>query len=339
MRRRRISMDDETTPSASNEEPTPTRTPEVAVAAEDNLPSAVTPTEIATEATQTMITETTPDEMATVTIIPDISAEPTQVAPVAAVPTAYQSPQAYEQFGTPTQPTHVATYPNMVTLPPQSSSQVLTNAPQSANLASYTNPDIYKLNTAYIPQPGQPSFAPAPVQASMPRKRGTLVWMILIALVAFLLGNGSVLAYMAIQQAQISSPNVTLHKYCDGVNTANAQEIYDTLSQQEKQNVSMADIQRTFDAFNFLNSSSSTSSIKFGNCVASNIHISGSLAVATVTISLEMTLQGQTTSLASPTLVSLVLEDQQWKVDFSNLTQSQPDLNVPGLPSTPGSSN
>lgn len=329
------------TQSNPNEEATPTQIPAVSEPVADDMPTTAIPPLESTEATQTMLTEATVDEMATVTMTPNVPTATSQVAPMTdltqVAPTTPQPTQAYEQFGLPTGPAQATPYSGMVAQPPQANNQTLFT--QNTSMPPYTDNTA---NAAYTLQPGQPFPAQPPVQAATPRKRSPLLWMILIALIAFLLGGGSVFAYSAVQaqaqaqaQAQIPSPNVTLHKFCDGVKTANAQEIYDTLSQQAKTHTSLDDIQRVFDSFNFLNASSSDTSIKFGNCTVSNLRVSGSLAVATITTSFDMTLQGQSTSIASPSLASLVLEDQQWKIDFSTLTQPQPSLTGPSLFLTP----
>lgn len=301
-------MDDEITQSSPSEEPTPTEIPAVA--------------------------EPSNDEMPTQTITPNVPAEAVQVAPVAhfvaGVSTPPQPTQTYEQFGTPTVPTQVT--PSSEMIAPQLSAQ--DRYAQNVTTPPYANPALYTQNAPYVPQPGQPFLAQPTAPATVPTKRSPLLWLVLIALIAFLLGGGSVFAYTVVQ-AQTPSPTPTLQKYCDGVKTANAQEIYDTLSQQAKAHASLDDVQRTFDAINFLNSLSTDTSIKYGDCTSSNLRISGTLAVATVTLSLDMTSQGQTSTIASPTLVSLVLENQQWKVDFSNLAQPQPDLNQPSLFPTP----
>lgn len=329
-------MDDEITQSSPSEEPTPTEAPAVAKPSDDEMPTVAIPPLASEEATQTMLTATTLDEMPTQTITPNAPAEAVQVAPVANFVAGMSAPsqptQTYEQFGTLMAPTQVTPSPEMITFAPQSSGQ--ERYAQNITTPPYANPALYMQNAPYVPQPGQPSFAQPTISAPVPTKRSPLLWMVLIALIAFLLGSGSVFAYTAIQ-TQAPSPNGTLQKYCDGVKTANAQEIYDTLSQQAKAHASLNDIQRTFDALNFLNSLSTDSSIKYGDCTSSDIHISGTLAVATVTLSLDTTLQGQTSTIASPTLVSLVLENQQWKVDFSNFAQPQPDLSQPSLFSTP----
>jgi hypothetical protein len=44
-----------------------------------------------------------------------------------------------------------------------------------------------------------------------------------------------------------------------------------------------------------------------------------------------MSFENQTTTITSPMLVSLVLENNQWKIDFSNFAQPQPTINLPGF--------
>lgn len=311
-------MTDEITGMTPNEEPTKAKISDVSAPPMDEMPTMTNPLVASEQATQTMLG------------VDDVPEEATPVKPVAelveVLPTTPQPSLTYEQFGALTEPSQPTSYPAMDAITSQPSNPVLymqsAYAPQPGNPAMYTeNP--------YVPQPGQP-MGQAPVR----QRRSPLLWMILIALVAFLLGGSSIFAYTTIQ-AQVPSPNATLQKYCDGVKTANAQEIYDTLSQQAKVHASLNDIQNTFNAFNLLNSLSPDSSMKYGNCTVSNLNMSGKLAVATVTLSLDMTLRGQTTSIATPTLVSLVLENNQWKVDFSSLAQPQPNLTLPSLLPTP----
>lgn len=317
-------MTDDTTATPSGEEPTPSDSSDTQMPEIPEIPAVL---EKEGETTQAMPGEIAPDEMDTLTVAPAVADEVTQVTPGTIVaeaellnpaePQAAPQPapaQDFEQFGAQTDSIAATPYPASTPVTPQSGA-----------------PAFYA-QSAYAPQPGQPlALAPAT------RKRRPLLLIAIVAIVAFLLGSGSVFAYTSVQ-SQLSSPNSTLQTYCHGVKTANAQEVYDTLSQQARVHTSLDDIRRTFSAFDLLSSLGTDTSMKFGNCTVSNIHVSGSLAVATITMRLDMTFQGQTTSIDSPSLVSLVLENNQWKIDFSSLAQPAPNISgslFPGGMPTP----
>jgi hypothetical protein len=48
------------------------------------------------------------------------------------------------------------------------------------------------------------------------------------------------------------------------------------------------------------------------------LRVSGALTVATVVLTLSLSLQEQHLSIANATLISLVLDEKQWKIDFSS---------------------
>jgi hypothetical protein len=189
-------------------------------------------------------------------------------------------------------------------------------------------------SASYSAQPGQILPGQPGGSASATKRRHTFLWIMLVALVILLIGGGSVFAYVA-SQANAPAPNSTLQTYCQGVKTGNAQQIYNLLSQQAKTHTSLDDLTHTFSALNQL----SSLGMKYSDCTFSNVRVSGSLAVATVSLTLSMTLQGQTMSIATPSLVSLVLENGQWKIDFSTITQPQPNINLPSLLTPTTSSN
>lgn len=221
--------------------------------------------------------------------------------PVSMAPAAQQVAPgyAYEHFGMPE-----ATFqPGRVTpLGPQ----------PEARHSAFSYPQAAYYNTF----PGQLYTVPPPV----PKKRRYGLWIALIVVLVLLLAGGSTLTFALTQSHP--TPDSTIQTYCHGVKTSNAQEVYNTLSQQARAKTSLADIQRMFQSLGEL----SSLGISYSDCTFSDVHVSGSLAIATVTLTLTMNSEGTSLSVPSASLVSLVLEDNQWKIDFSNLTQPVPDL-------------
>lgn len=220
-------------------------------------------------------------------------------------------------------------------------------------------PPIY---TGALPQPGYPSayaqggYALAPGQmqpqsaAPVTKKRGRLgLWIVLIVIVLLLLAGSNTVTYalshpptpkaVVHHTPSQPQPNGTLQSYCQGVTTSNAQEIYNLLSAQAKVHTSLDDIQKTFDQLQLLNSGSSSMSAQYTDCTFDNIRVSGSLAVATVSLTLTLTMQAviqnqkqtQTVTEIIPSLTSLVWENNQWKIDFSQFAQPQPTFGLSGL--------
>lgn len=308
-------MTDEMATPSPGEEPAQPETSEapreVRQPAVDEMPTAIIAS--SEEEKQLSVSDEVTQTMTTV----DVAEESIHITPI--VP-ATESPM-YEHSGATSEPAPPSTpYPAMDAPSPQ-----------------YVAPVFY----ANMPQPGQPA---QPVAAAPVRSRYSPVLLFaIIALAAFLLGGGSVFAYGTLKTpaaSSLSSPNATLQKYCDGINHANAQEIYDTLSSQAKVHASLDDIQKFFEGLSELNSLSSSSSMTFGNCKISNVRVSGDLAVATITTTTSITFSGSTLSTSTPGLVSLVVEKDQWKIDFSQLAQPQPNITgslFPGLLTpTPG---
>lgn len=123
-----------------------------------------------------------------------------------------------------------------------------------------------------------------------------------------LLGGGAVLAYTFIQP-RVPSPDATLRAYCQAVTGADAGGMYRLLSQQAQAQNSLESIECAFA-----------------------LRDSGALAVATTLLTLSVSLQGQPFSVTTSMLVSLVLESNQWRIDFSDFTQPLPGLDLPGWP-------
>lgn len=180
---------------------------------------------------------------------------------------------------------------------------------------SVGNTPAFYPQTTYSIFPGQP-YLPAPTS----KKRSYVPWIVGIIVLLLLLGGGTTLAFaLALQPPP---PDTTIQTYCHGVKTSNAQEIYNTLSRQAQAKTSVSDIQQMFGALQGL----SGLGISYSECTFSDVRISGSLAVATVTLTLTMRSSGANVSLPDTSLISLILEKNQWKIDFSNLTQPLPGL-------------
>lgn len=309
-------MTDDTNATSQGKEP---ETPEPAV---DELPTSVIPPTETDEAMQTMATEVSIDDLSTVTTAPPAEAESVS----AQAPTAQAAPQSapapvYEHFGASTETVQPVSYPGAAPVTPagaQTPTGNLAAFPAQGSFAPYPG----QPGQFYTGQPGQPG-APAPV---VKRRRRAALWVAIIVIVILLCAGSSTLTY-ALTQPHAPAPNPVLSTYCQAVKNGDAQGIYNLLSQQAKVHTSLDDLQRTFEEFNTL----STLGMKYSDCTFNNIHVSGSLAVATVSLTLSMSFEGQTTTLTSPTLVSLVLENNQWKIDFSNFAQPIPGVSLPSL--------
>src|SRR5579885_2662377 len=337
-------MTDETTVTPPDEEPGGTASPEAPKPDRAGQPTSMIlptdneatrtsapPDEFATatdaqtddEATQTSAPA---DEFATATDAQATQADATPVSPDEATSSSSTTPvspeatpmQSYEHFGALQPPV----YPGVVpTLPSD---------------AAPGNPNALPYQGGYAPYPGQPGlpgqFYPGQPAAPVPpaKRRRTILWVAIVILALLLLGGTATLTY-ALTQPQAPSPNATLRAYCQAVKTGDAQGIYKLLSQQARVHTSLDDLQNTFDALNQLGSLG----IKYSDCTFNNVRVSGSLAVATISLTISMSFENQTATIISPTLVSLVLENNQWKIDFSNFAQPQPKINLPGLLLTP----
>lgn len=213
---------------------------------------------------------------------------------------------------------------------------------------------------AFYAQPGQPQFLPGgytpysgqPVPATpVAKKRRVGLWIALIVLVVLIIGGGTTAFALTLnhgknqvtqQKAQEPSPNDTLQMYCQDVMSSNAQGIYDLLSAQAKVHTSLDDLQQKFAGVT--EASSLGMDMQYTACTFSNVRVSGTLAVATISLTTSLTMQeqgqSQTMTETAPDLVSLVWESGQWKIDFSSFAQPQPKVTLPNftLP-TPTPSN
>ena len=203
--------------------------------------------------------------------------------------------------------------------------QTVAYAPQYAQPG---NPqDMYQQPPGSLPlQPGQPGLS-AP-----PRKRYTWLWVLLVAVVGFLLSGGIALAIVA-NLGPGNTPTQALQHYCDGYMTANAQEVYDTLSTPSKAKNSLADIQESIDQLkNF------SGLAKLTACTVSDVQQNSSGATGTVTLTEKVTFGNLSVSV--PIVMGLVLENNMWKIDVFQ-THSNflfPTPSVPPDVLTPGTS-
>ena len=133
--------------------------------------------------------------------------------------------------------------------------------------------DIYQQPSGSLPlQPGQPGLAVPP------RKRCTWLWVALVIVVGFLVSGGVAFAIVA-NLGPGNTPTQALQHYCDGYMTANAQEVYDTLSTASKAKNGLADIQESVDQLkNF------SGLAKLTACTVSDVQQSSSGATGTVTL-------------------------------------------------------
>jgi pSer/pThr/pTyr-binding forkhead associated (FHA) protein len=218
-----------------------------------------------------------------------------------------------------------------------------------------------------LPQPGypaQPGTAPLPgqfqavasPQATPPASTGkkgrqALLWIVLALIVLLLLAGSNTATYALTRPAApqktatpaLPSPQSTLQSYCQSVLAGDAQKIYDLLSTQARIHTSLDDIKQKFASIDFLNSSSSPYKMSYANCSYDDLRVGGSLAVATVSLTIDITMQlktqdGTTTSTMSetvPDLTSLVWENNKWKIDYSLMSEPQPILGGDGGLATP----
>lgn len=293
----------------------------------DNLPASVILSGSTDEATQTMATDVSAGDRPTVSSLPSAEAAPAG----AFVPTIQATPQiapapVYEQFGAASE-----------TVQPFPYAAIGPVTPAGAQIQSQAT--ALSAQGTFAPYPGQPGqfYANQPGQPGaqvFARKRRPLLWVAVALIVIILFGGSAALTY-ALTQPQTAAPNATLQTYCQAIKNADAQGMYNLLSQQAKTHTSLDDLQRTFNSFDTL----SSLGMKISDCTFSDLRVSGSLAVATISLTLSMTFEGQTTTITTPNLVSLVQENNQWKIDFSNFAQPQPNINLPGLQLTNVSSN
>lgn len=181
-------------------------------------------------------------------------------------------------------------------------------------------PSLYTDQVGYAQAAHPAFFNQAQKLPARSRKRRVLLWGILsIVLVLLITGVATVTHALG---SIPPSPDATLQTYCQGFKDKDVRKVYDTFSHDARAKVSFQELQQTFAEFDELNSLG----MSYDDCTYNNIRVSGTLAVAIITLTLSITANGQTSTLPNPGLASLVLENNQWKVDFSVLMQAAPDL-------------
>lgn len=223
----------------------------------------------------------------------------------------------------------------------------MQGAPAQATMPAQA-PYGYPPTVAYTPQYAQPGYPPSmyqqppfgslPLQPGQPglsaptRKRHTWLWVLLVIVVGSLLSGGVAIAIVA-NLGPSNTPTQALQQYCNGYMTANAQEVYDTLSTPSKAKNSLADIQESIDQLkNF------SRLAKLTACTVSDVQQNNSGATGTITLTEKVVFGNVLVSV--PISMGLVLENNTWKIDVSQ-THSNfliPTPTVPSDVSTPTTS-
>ena len=200
-----------------------------------------------------------------------------QTPPQTPQPGYYPAPNAFGQPGYPGYPAPQTPYqPNQPGAP--------GNYPQPA-----------------YPAQGQPGFVPG---SQPPRSNRVGIWIIVIVAAVILLSGGGI-AVFAIVQAQ-NSPTATLQRFCDGLTHLNAEEVYNTLSTQYQQTVTLTILQRSFD-----DARNTGGAIE--SCVVDSVQQDGATASATITVVSKD--NRDTPSQSSTSSVELTQENGQWKIN------------------------
>lgn len=240
---------------------------------------------------------------------------------------------AYEHFGDATEAT-----PNPIVpvpapaIPPTMPAQNLPPNPSYQPATPeiiFTQPG-YPQHTSQL-APGQ--FQPGlPITAMPPKKRRTGLWVALIIIVALLLGSGTALAIVA-SQRPTNTPTQALQTFCHSYKTLNAQELYSILSSASQKGTSLAQIRQSFDELRRLSNFA-----RISDCTVSNVQQKDATATGLVTLTESISFDGSSTSVAVPLSMALVLENNTWKVDTSQMNSN---LTGPNFltPTVPGASN
>lgn len=205
-------------------------------------------------------------------------------------------------------------------------SNAIPAAPANIVLGNSTALPVQNVYAPYSGQPGQFYPGQPGLPAAPKKRRRAVLWAAIVILAILLFGGTATLTY-ALTQPQAPSPNAALRAYCQAVKAGDAQGLYNLLSQQARVHTSLDDIESIFNTLN----TASALGIKYSACTFDNVRVSGSLAVATISLTVSMSFQGQSMSIITPSLVSLVLENNQWKIDFSNFAQPEPKFNLPSF--------
>jgi hypothetical protein len=156
----------------------------------------------------------------------------------------------------------------------------------------------------------------------VPKKGRKLLWIIAAVVAILLVGGGTIFA-ISVVQASSSTPAKTLQQFCDGFKTLNAGEVYNTLTTDSQQQVSLTQLQQTFDEIKSIG-------VKYSDCTVSDIQQNGSTATAKVTIAISVSYQGSSFSMPLSLPVSLAQENGQWKIEGGSM--STPNFQMPTLP-------
>lgn len=260
----------------------------------------------------------------------DLSEHETLIAPESAGEPAQPAVPAYpptQAAGEPVQPAGQI-YP-----PTQAAAQ---SAPASGPLYAGAAPTAYAPVGAYPPGYAQPGYPQGIYQQSSlqpgqlglyapPRKRRTVLWVVLIVLALFLFGGGTALA-IVISQAPTNTPTQALQQFCDGYKTLNAQKVYDTLSTSAKAQHSKAELQQSFDEMQNLGGM-----VKFSDCKINSVQTNGSTSKAVITLVDTASFGSISASISMQISIGLVLENRTWKVD--TMTMGKFIMPTPSIPS------
>ncbi len=313
-------MTDDTIPMPAGEEPAKPTLPEARTPGVDEMPTAMLTSTAPEDVTQTMATEVPADGFSTA----DDAMQALPIGTPAAAPTVQAVPsQAYGQNSAPTEVVPPAPY----AIPP------IGAQPQPGDPAVFSAQGAYPaqplpVQGAYAqypdltPQPGMP-YPGAPVPVA--KKRRPLLWVIIVIVVVLLVGGGTVFAIVA-RNTPTNTPTQALQQFCHGYQTLNAHEVYGTLSTKARANASEAQLQQAFDLLK-----SMSNLVKISGCTVGSIQQNGSTATSTITITATVSLLGTSTSSSNSLPMSLVLENNTWKIDTTST--AAPNFTAPTFPS------
>jgi hypothetical protein len=333
-------MTDDTTPTPMGEEPADPKSMEIQKSEVERQPTEQLPPGMTEEptlitdrpdgdafATVTMATlvneEATPlvEKLPTAQLPPSpADADMTQVTPAEGfvvaptVQAASQPSQAYEHFDAEAAP--AIPYAGAAPAP---ATPFNAETPTGVSTPLYTDP------YAYMQYPAQPGM-PIPPAAG---RHNPLLWVVLVVVLVLLVGGGVTFALIA-NRAPTNTPTQVLQQFCDGFKTYDAQKIYNTFSAAQQAKTSVADIQQSLDQLKDLSSFA-----KITACTVSDVHQNGSTASGTVTITETISLLGTSTSMPIPMSLTLILENNAWKIDNA-VTPNSPLPTVPAIPTVTG---
>jgi len=309
-------MTDDTIPMPAGEEPDKPPMPEAQTPSVDEMPTAILTPTPAEDVTQTMATEVPADGFSTATMPTSTADDAMQAPPIdvpAVTPTVQAAPsQPYGQSSAPTEVVLPAPYP----IPPMGAQ------PQLDDPAAFSAQGAYAQYPDLTPQPGMP-YPGAPIPVA--KKRRPLLWAIIVIVVVLLVGGGTAFAIVA-RNTPTNTPTQALQQFCHGYQTLNAHEVYGTLSTKARANASEAQLQQAFDLLKGM-----SNLVKISDCTVGSVQQNGSTASSTITITATVSLLGTSTSSSNSLPMSLVLENNTWKIDTSST--AAPNFTMPTFPS------